>query len=66
MLTPADLALLGYMRRKRIPLTRDNFIDLCYGQVKPHPWTAANEAALPSEFQDWARFKAEHGNIVEI
>ena len=52
-----DLAAL--MRRANVPLTRQNYIDLAYGNTPPVPWTAEDESDLPEELQNWAPFNTQ-------
>ena len=51
MTTLADDPLAQWMRKKNIPLTRDNYIDLNWGEARPDPWDAEAEAMLPDELQ---------------
>jgi hypothetical protein len=36
-------------------VTRENYIDLAYGQDVPE-WTPEMEGELPEELQDWSQF----------
>jgi hypothetical protein len=44
--------LLGFMRARGIPLTRENYLDLAYPDGLPDPWTAELEGQLPIELRE--------------
>jgi hypothetical protein len=43
--------LLEFMKKNGIEITRENYLDLAYGQERPDPWTPEYEAELPRELQ---------------
>lgn len=45
------------LRRYGIPVTRENYLSLAFGDPVPE-LSAEQEADLPPELQDWSRFKA--------
>ena len=46
----ADL-LLAWMKRKGVPVTREKYLALNYGDELPEPWMPEHEAELPEELQ---------------
>jgi hypothetical protein len=50
--------LLDWMREHGVPITRDKFIALNWGNV-PDPWTPEDEDNLPEELQDWSIFEID-------
>lgn len=55
-LSLSDDPLVPLMKKAGVEVTRQNYIDLAYGQDIP-PWTEEQEADLPLELQDWTQFK---------
>jgi hypothetical protein len=53
---PCVAGLVELMKQSSIPLTRENYIGLAYGNPLPEEWTAEHEADLPYALQDWSRF----------
>lgn len=50
--------LLQLMRKRGIPTTRANYLELAYGKgCIPKPWTREHESGLPAELQNWKQFK---------
>lgn len=43
-----------FMKREGLPLTREKYLGLAYGQELPDPWTPEHEAELPEELQEHA------------
>jgi len=56
--------LVATMKRLDIPFTRENYIDLAYGNDVPNPWTPEHEEELPEELQDWQRFEMRGETMV--
>jgi len=46
-----EFPLLAYMKKNKIPLTRQNYLDLAYGKDQPHELDAEEESILPPMFQ---------------
>jgi hypothetical protein len=46
--------LLEWMKEKGLPITREKYLGLAYGQELPDPWTPEHEAELPEELQEHA------------
>jgi thioredoxin reductase len=44
-------ALLRWMKSRDVPITRDAYIQLAWGNDPPDPWTPEHEAELPEELQ---------------
>ena len=44
--------LVNWLKKKGIPVTRDNYLQLAYPDGAPRPWTAEHEEALPDDLQD--------------
>lgn len=44
--------VIDYMKRKNIPLNRDDYIALSYMDMIPDPWTDEDEDALPDEIKE--------------
>jgi hypothetical protein len=63
MQTLADDPLAVFMRKEKIPLTRENYIALNYLGELPEDWTPEDEADLPAELQDWSRFGLVDGQF---
>ena len=45
--------LLHWMRKQDVPVSRDAYLQLAYGNDLPDPWTPEHEAELPDELQDF-------------
>jgi hypothetical protein len=60
----ADDPLAAFMRKEKIPLTRENYIALNYLGELPDDWTPEDEADLPAELQDWSLFGLVDGQFV--
>ncbi len=52
----ADDTVTRLMKRYKIPMTRENYLGLAYGDQRPE-WGAELEASLPPQLQDWSQFK---------
>lgn len=50
----SDDPLVKMMRKLRIPITRDNYLDLAYFGDKPKELDAEQEAELPQQLQQRA------------
>jgi hypothetical protein len=46
--------LLDWMKKNGVPITREKYLGLAYGQDLPDPWTPEHEAELPEELQEHA------------
>jgi len=46
------------MREAGIPVTRENYIAVNWGEPVQE-WTSELEAELPEELQDWSRFEVK-------
>lgn len=44
--------VLALMRERRVPLTRQNYLNLAYPDLFPLEWTAELEASLPEEIRN--------------
>jgi 2'-5' RNA ligase len=55
--------LMELMQRTGIPVTRENYIDLNWGDDAPE-WTSEMEAELPRELQDWTLFEQRGDALV--
>lgn len=51
MPTLNDDPLVKWMRDHGIAVTRENYIDLAWGNDVPEPWDAEAESRLPEELQ---------------
>ena len=51
--------ILATMRRLKMPITRQSYINLAYGEEVPDPWTPEDETMLPEELQDWTQFEMD-------
>ena len=51
--------VLGQMIAGNMPLTRDMYLSLAYGDHMPDPWTADHEAQLPEMFQDPSKLQQQ-------
>jgi hypothetical protein len=63
MQTLADDPLAVFMRKEKIPLTRENYIALNYLGELPEDWRPEDEADLPAELQDWSLFSLVDGQF---
>lgn len=45
-------AVLEYMKQKKIPLTRDRYLNLAYMGEVPEPLSAEEEAQIPKEIKE--------------
>jgi len=52
--TLADTPLIAWMKQLDIPITRESFIQACWGDNPPDPWDAEAEDQIPKELQDWS------------
>ena len=43
--------VIDYMKRKNIPLNREDYIALAYMDMIPDPWTDEDEESLPEEIR---------------
>jgi hypothetical protein len=43
--------LIRWMKAHNIPITREAYLQLAYGNDPPQPWTPEHEAELPEELQ---------------
>jgi hypothetical protein len=43
--------LLEWMKKHIVPITRETYLELAYGNELPDPWTPEHEAELPEELQ---------------
>lgn len=50
----ADTPLVAWLKELKIPITRDNYIQACWGDDPPNPWNAEAEDQIPKELQDWS------------
>jgi len=55
--------LIELMKKAGVPVTRENYIDMAWGQPLPE-WTAELEMELPKELQDWSLFEMRDGELV--
>jgi predicted ABC-type ATPase/2'-5' RNA ligase len=55
--------ILDLMRAADIPITRQNFIDVNWGDRHPE-WNAELEAELPEELQDWSLYEVRGDELV--
>jgi hypothetical protein len=60
MSTLASSGVVAMMRRAGIPLTRQNFIEVNWGEPPPTPWTPELESEIPEELQDWSQVQLTH------
>lgn len=60
-MTEAQDELLDLMRRSGIAITRENYIDIAWGQPLPD-WTPELEAELPDDLQDFSLFEMNDNN----
>jgi hypothetical protein len=49
--------LVEFFRELGIVLTRDEYLDLCYPQGVPRPWTPELEMEMPKEFRKPVRIR---------
>lgn len=42
-----------------IEITRQNYIEVAWGEPLPQPWTAELESELPTHLQDWSLFELD-------
>jgi len=59
--TVSTSPLIKFMRDNGVEVTRENYINLNWGTDAPSPWTAADEAELPPELQDWDKVPPPDG-----
>jgi hypothetical protein len=50
--------LIALMKKSGIPITRENYIEVAWGEPLPE-WDAALESELPEELQDWTLFEVD-------
>ena len=50
----ADTPLIALMEKAGLPITRQSFIEVCWGDNPPDPWDAEAEDQIPIELQDWS------------
>jgi hypothetical protein len=50
----ADTPLIDLMKKAGLPITRQSFIEVCWGDNPPQPWDAEAEDQIPIELQDWS------------
>ena len=50
----ADTPLITWMKELDLPITRESFIQACWGDNPPDPWNAEAEDQIPLELQDWS------------
>jgi hypothetical protein len=55
--------LIELMRETGVPVTRENYIVMNWGQPLP-PWTAELEMELTTELQDWSLFETRGQKVV--
>jgi hypothetical protein len=58
----ADDPVVALMVSAGIKPSRQDWIDLAYGDEVPTPWTAENEVEVPEELQDWSKVTADDGD----
>ena len=46
--------IVKWLEELKIPVTRQSFIDLNWGDNVPDPWNAEAEYEIPEELQDWS------------
>lgn len=46
--------IVKWLKELKIPVTRQSFIDLNWGDNPPDPWTGEAEHEIPVELQDWS------------
>jgi hypothetical protein len=46
--------IVKWLKELNIPVTRQSFIDLNWGDNVPDPWNAEAEYEIPTELQDWS------------
>ena len=46
--------IVKWLKELNIPVTRQSFIDLNWGDNPPDPWTGEAEHEIPRELQDWS------------
>lgn len=54
--------LIALMRETGIPVTRENYIEVAWGEPLPE-WNAELEAELPDALQDWTQFEVDGSQI---
>ncbi len=54
-------AIIDWMVANNVPVTRDEWIRLNWGDDVPDPWTDANEMELPEQLRDWSLFNEVDG-----
>ena len=47
--------LIQTMKNHGTPITRENFIELNWGEDIPNPWTAEDEEEIPESLRDWSK-----------
>ena len=66
MKSPGIDDVVDLMKRAGIPYTRENYIDVAYGNQRP-TWTAELESELPDDLQQWDLFvTGKQGQLVFI
>jgi hypothetical protein len=48
-------SLLKWMKQHNVPIKRETYLQLAYGNELPDPWTPEHEAELPEELQNAAQ-----------
>jgi len=43
--------IINYMKKNKIPITREGYLNRAYPDGIPQPWTAEHEAGLPDEIR---------------
>ena len=49
--------VLNYMIKYGVPITRENYIAMAYGNTALEEWTPEHESMLPHELQDMDQFE---------
>jgi hypothetical protein len=44
--------IVEFCRKRGLPLDRETYVDICYPDGIPEPWTAEHEIELPPAFRD--------------
>jgi hypothetical protein len=57
--TNTDDPVSELLRAAGMAVTRENWIDVAYGDEVPDPWTAEDESDLPEALQDWSKVTIE-------
>ena len=63
-MTDTRYNLIDTMKKTGVPVTRENYIGLAWGEPLPEPWTAELEMELPEELQDWTLFEMDGPELV--